>query len=250
MTCPSGGKDGQELEDGSDTVFRYVLCSICPVKLAKPALTYYVTAGEFHNRASDWLVGTPEVGFLFPAFEDRATNFTAPCCTPGTLGRVGRNLWTRCSTWRPPMPAAQQREAFQGLLTGALGEDCSFDTVQAVQEQLCAMIQEHKESKEPEPLTITKGTVKGVLASCGVSQDHVEAFDGQYDEAFGADTDLSPRNLVDPKLLEVKTPDVTIRVSPERSDLVETRVLGGVKYILIRADEGVELNGVNIQIGD
>ena len=29
-----------------------------------------------------------------------------------------------------------------------------------------------------------------------------------------------------------------------------TRVLGGVKYILIRADEGVELNGVNIQIGD
>ena len=38
---PFRGKDGQELEDGSDTVFRYVLCSICPVKLAKPALTYY-----------------------------------------------------------------------------------------------------------------------------------------------------------------------------------------------------------------
>ena len=75
----------------------------------------------------------------------------------------------------------------------------------------------------------------------------MEAFDGQYDETFGADTDLRPRNLVDPKLLEVKTPDVTIRVTPERSDLVETRVLGGVKYILIRADEGVELNGVNIQ---
>ena len=55
---------------------------------------------------------------------------------------------------------------------------------------------------------------------------------------------------MDPKLLEVEDPDVTIRVSPERSDLVETRVLGGVKYILIRADEGVELNGVNIQIGD
>ena len=48
----------------------------------------------------------------------------------------------------------------------------------------------------------------------------------------------------------MKTPDVTIRVPPERSDLVETRVLGGVKYILIRADEGVELNGVNIQIDD
>ena len=74
MMCPSGARDGETMEDGSDTVFRYVLCSICPVKLAKPALTYYVTAGEFHNRASDWLVGSPELGFLFPAFEDRATN--------------------------------------------------------------------------------------------------------------------------------------------------------------------------------
>ena len=211
---PFRGKDGQELEDGSDTVFRYVLCSICPVKLAKPALTYYVTAGEFHNRASDWLVGTPEVGFLFPAFEDRATNLYGALLYTRNIGESREEFVDAVFHLAAPMPAAQQREAFQGLLTGALGEDCSFDTVQAVQEQLCAMIQEHKESKEPEPLTITKGTVKGVLASCGVSQDHVEAFDGQYDEAFGADTDLSPRNLVDPKLLEVKTPDVTIRVSP------------------------------------
>ena len=137
---------------------------------------------------------------------------------------------------------------FGSALADALDKDCSYDVVQSVHEQLRGRIQEHKESKEPEPLTITKGTVKGVLASCGVSQDHVEAFDGQYDEAFGADTDLSPRNLVDPKLLEVKTPDVTIRVSPERSDLVETRVIDGKRYILIRADDGVEVNGVNVHI--
>ena len=62
-------------------------------------------------------------------------------------------MWTRCSTWRPPCPQPQQREAFQGLVTGALGEDCSFDTVQAVQGRAAAMIQEHKESKGPEPAT-------------------------------------------------------------------------------------------------
>ena len=50
--------------------------------------------------------------------------------------------------------------------------------------------------------------------------------------------------------IEVCTPDVVIKVSPERSDLVDTRVIDGVKYILIRADEGVELNGVDIRIGD
>lgn len=247
---PFRGKDGAELDDGSETVFRYVLCSICPVRLAKPALTYSVTAGELHNRASDWLVSPPETGFLFPAFDNRGTNLYGALLYSRDAGNSREDLVEAVFHTRVPMAALEQRETFHTLLADALEEECSFDTVQAVQGQLCAMIQEHKESKVPEPLTVTKGTVKGVLASCGVSPEHVEAFGSRYDESFGADTDLSPRNLVDPRLLEVKTPDVTVRVSPERSDLVETRVLGGVKYILIRADEGVELNGVDIRIGD
>lgn len=247
---PFRGKDGAELGDGSETVFRYVLCSICPVRLAKPALTYSVTAGELHNRASDWLVSPPETGFLFPAFDNRGTNLYGALLYSRDAGNSREDLVEAVFHTRVPMAALEQRETFHTLLADALEEECSFDTVQAVQGQLCAMIQEHKESKAPEPLTVTKGTVKGVLASCGVSPEHVEAFGSRYDESFGADTDLSPRNLVDPRLLEVKTPDVTVRVSPERSDLVETRVLGGVKYILIRADEGVELNGVDIRIGD
>ena len=60
---------------------------------------------------------------------------------------------------------------------------------------------------------------------------------------------LSPRNLVE-KQIEVCTPDVVIKVSPERSDLVDTRVINGVKYILINAEESVEVNGVDISIGD
>ena len=76
----------------------------------------------------------------------------------------------------------------------------------------------------------------------------MDAFEGKYDEAFGADAQLSPRNLVDPKRVELKTADVTIKVNPDRSDLVQTRVLNGVKYILVRVEEGVELNGVPVQI--
>ena len=34
----------------------------------------------------------------------------------------------------------------------------------------------------------------------------------------------------------------------DKRDLVETRVLGGAKYILIRAEEGVEVNGVPVEI--
>ena len=245
---PFKGKDDQVQPEGSETMFRYVLCAICPVKLAKSALTYYVTAGEFHNRAADWLVGPPQLGFLFPAFDDRATNLYGALLYTRNLAENHSEFVDAVFGATAPMAAADQMEGFQAILGQSLENDCSLETVQAVRGQLCAMIQEHKESKEPEPLTVNKATVKGVLASCGVSEDHVEAFDREYDQVFGPETDISPRNVVDPKRLEVKTPDVTIRVSPERGDLIETRVLGGVKYIMIRADEEVEVNGVSIHI--
>ena len=69
-----------------------------------------------------------------------------------------------------------------------------------------------------------------------------------YDEVFGFETDLHPKNVIDNKHFEIKTPDVVIKVDPTRSDLIETRVIGGVKYIMICADEDVEVNGVNIHI--
>ena len=148
------------------------------------------------------------------------------------------------------MPATEQKETFQSILGETLGEDCSLDVVQTVHEQLCALIQEHRENHDPELLTISKSTVNQVLSGCGVSQDNIQNFANRYDEAFGEDADLSPKNLVDPKHIEVKTPDVTIQVNPERSDLIKTKIIDGKKYILIRADEGVEVNGVNIHIAD
>ena len=145
------------------------------------------------------------------------------------------------------MPAAAQKETFQTLLSDTLADECSCEVVQAVHDQLCELVEEHRERKEAEPLTLSKGAVKCVLKSCGVSDSHVEEFALRYDDAFGADMALSPRNLVE-KQIEVCTPDVVIKVSPERSDLVDTRVIDGVKYILIRADEGVEVNGVPVHI--
>ncbi len=48
--------------------------------------------------------------------------------------------------------------------------------------------------------------------------------------------------------IQVKTPSVTVQVDPQRAELIQTRVIDGVKYILIRADEEVTVNGVHIHI--
>ena len=125
-----------------------------------------------------------------------------------------------------------------------------MDVVQTVHEQIRQSIDMHKESKVADPLLISKEQFKTTLKSSGVSDAAVAKFSVEYDEAFGHEADLHPKNVIDNRKFEVKTPDVSIKVSPERMDLIETRVIGGVKYILICADENVEVNGVTIQIKD
>jgi hypothetical protein len=240
-------KDGEKQEDSSE-VFSYFLCSVCPVKLTKPALGYYVSENSFRNIRTDWVVSAPELGFLFPAFNDRSANIYNALYYSRNIAESHTEFVDTVFKSEIPMPAAAQKETFQAVLEETVAEDCSFDVVQAVQGQLSEMIEEHKNNKEEEPLVVSKKTVKGILESCGVSEDRVTAFEEKFDMEFGADTEISPRNLIDTKQLEVRTPDVTIRVNPERNDLVETRIIDGTKYILIRADEGVEVNGVNIHI--
>lgn len=245
---PYRSKDGQRQDDASDQVFTYILCAVCPVKLTKDALSYYIQENQFRSVEADWVVAAPEVGFLFPAFDDRATNLYNALYYTRDISQSHPDFVDALFKSQVPMPAAVQKETFQSILGDTLEEECRYEVVQAVHDELCGMIAAHKESKEEDPLVVSKVTVKRVLHECGVSPDHVERFEEQYDRQFGPEADLPPRNIVDEKQLEVKTPDVTIKVSPERSDLVETRVIDGRRYILIRAEEGVEVNGVQIHI--
>lgn len=247
---PYRSKDGERQDDASSEVFSYILCSICPIKTTKPALSFHLYDNTFHNCKEDWLVGAPELGFMFPAFDDRSSNIYNALYYSRDTAENHKEFVDVVFHTEIPMPAAAQKETFQAMLEDTLAEDCSYEVVQAVHDQLCEMIVQHKTNKEPEPLVISKSTVKNVLESCGVSQTKVQAFDEKYDAEFGEKTDLSPRNIVDAKQFEVRTPDVTIHVNPERSGLIETRMINGAKYILIRVDEDVEVNGVNIHITD
>ena len=123
-----------------------------------------------------------------------------------------------------------------------------MQVVQAVHAQFSDLIQEYKESRDKEPLVISKPEVNHMLKTCGVDEARIDAFGKEFDEVFGEHADLSPKNLVNPRKFHVITPDVKIQVAPEKRELIETRVLGGVKYLLIRAEEGVEVNGVPVTI--
>ena len=247
---PFRGKDDSVQADQSEEVFTYLLCAICPVKQTKANLHYVSDEKLFHDGAMHDMVSAPALGFLFPAFDNRATNIYNALYYTKDIKSSQDALIEAIFNTPVPQPAAEQKKTFEALLTASLGEECSLDVVQTVHDQICQRIEAHKEAKLPDTLMISKEEVKDVLTSCGVGEANLAKFSVEYDEAFGFEADLHPKNIIDNKHFQIKTPDVVIKVDPSRSDLVETRVIDGVKYILICADEDVEVNGVNIHIAN
>lgn len=247
---PFKTKDGSMDSDRGDETYTFLLCAICPVKQTKSTLRYIPENKEFHDGGITNVVSAPELGFLFPAFDNRSTNIYNALYYTRSPKENHQAFVDAVFQAQIPKPAAEQKKSFEALLSSALDEECSLEVVQAVHDQLCQRIELHKESRIPEPLLVNKEDVNEVLSTCGISESHIAKFNIDYDEAFGFEAELHPKNIIDSNRFEIKTPDVSIKVAPDRADLIETRIIGGVKYILICADENVEVNGVNIHISD
>lgn len=241
------GKDGEKNED-SFGVYNFFVCSICPIKHMKSAVSFHAYDNTFHTLSSDSLIGAPELGFIFPAFEDRQENIYGSLYYTHDITNNHTDFVKRIFDLELPMPAAVQKETFDECLSETMSGGCDFELLCSVQEQISEMLEEHKEEKSAEPLRVSKNEIKNTLKYCGIEEEKLEEFDKLYDEQFGEKTEVAPQNIVDVKKLEVKMPDVTIKVNPKRRDLVSTQIINGAKYILIKADENVSVNGIDIKI--
>ena len=247
---PFKSKDDSFRKDQSEESYTFFICAVCPVKQTKANLHYVAEEKMFHDGAMNQMVSAPTLGFLFPAFDGRSTNIYNALMYSKDIKDGHEAFVESVFNINPPKCPADQKASFEALLTTSLGEECSMDVVQSVHNEIRERIEMHKEARVAEPLMISKEDVKTVLKECGVPEANVAKFSVDYDEAFGFEADLHPKNVIDNRKFEIKTPDVIIKVAPDRSDLIETRVIGGVKYIMICADEAVEVNGVNIHIAD
>ncbi len=246
---PHRSRDDQEVPDGSDTVFRYFVCAICPVKDPTLALQYSDQDKEFRGSSTGHIALPPVLGFLFPAFDDRSANiYNALFYSKDTAQLHQEVIDAVFCIQNAPMSPQEQQNVFTSALTETLEKDCSYDVVQAVHEQLRGRIQEHKDSRDPEPLTLSVREVGDVLTGSGVPEEKAEAFQEACRRQYGQDAALNPRNIIEAGKFQITTPEVKITVPPEYSYMVETRIIDGRRFILIPADDGVEVNGIPVTI--
>ncbi len=235
------------MDDASDSVYDYILCCICPVNLSKPGLSYNSETNEFHNRIRDWIVELPEIGFLFPSFNDRCADIHETLYYSKNPEEPHSEFVDNVLGAVLPLTAGSQRETFQSLIEETLGDEAEYEVVKSIHENLTEMIEEHKEI--PEPLMLDKHQVKNLFEKSGVEEEKLADFEKLYDAAAGERTSLLVDNVANTRTFEVKTPDVVVKVNPDRADLVNTMTLEGKRCLVIEINDHVEVNGITIRNG-
>lgn len=242
---PGKSSDNLDMFDASDNVYEYLLCSICPVSLSKPGLCYNAQDNRMQDRVRDWIVDAPDKGFLFPAFTDRNMDIHGVLYYTKKSADLQEDMIDHLLGAKMPMSADTQKETFQMLIEDTLGEEGDYETVRNIHETLNDMLEENKE--EPEPLSLDKTDVKKVFEKSGVSPEKMEEFDKNFEETAGEKTSLLAANIAETKKLNIETPDIVIKVNPERMDLVETQLVGGRQCLVIPVDDHIEVNGIHVR---
>ena len=243
---PGKSTDGSEMFDASDEIYDHILCSICPVNLSKAGLCYNAETNNIEDRIRDWIVEMPDLGFLFPVFNDRSTDIHGILYYTKNAEQLRSAFVDELLGCTTPLSAGGQRDSFNALIEETLGDDCAYETVVNIHEKLGELVEAQKEL--PDPVVLTRSEVKRLLEDCGVNEEKLEMFDHQYEAAAGESASLMAANLTNTRRMEIKTPDVVIHVNPERADLVETREIDGRRCLVIPMEDNVEVNGIHVRM--
>ncbi len=267
--------------DESEEVFEYLLCAICPVQLSKPGLGYREDQNRIGARIRDWVVGAPDTGFLFPAFNDRSADihsalfYTKDAAEPhvefmeGALG---------CASKRT---ATEQKNTFHAIIKQAYSEDNAEAEAKFmdVLESLNEMVE-----NDDTPVVVDVDTVSKLMMESGISEEKATKIKQAYHEEFGNEPPAA-EVLIDEKALAAneqkkkeqvleqqvlvlqqeletqklitndesiptKTYDVILRVKPEKVDQIKSETINGQKCLVIPLadNEYANVNGVNTKL--
>ena len=242
---PAVTTDNIEMDDASDEVYSYILCSICHVNLSKPGLEYDEEDNNFHDKKQNHMVDVPDVGFLFPAFNKRSADEDLTLFYTKDVSEFEDGLIDCLLDCAVPLPAKQQKETFTSLVNEALGEEADLEIVKNIHENLEQIIEEKKQ-ESPAPVMLDKTEMKDLLEKSGVKEEKLENFEEHFEMAAGEHGKLVASNVSSGKKFEVKTPDVVIKINSDKTDIVSTQVIDGRQCLVIQIDERLEVNGISV----
>ncbi len=259
---PGMTTDGIEMDDASDEVYSYILCSICPMKLTKPGLGFDDDLGEIHTLRQIFAVELPDNGFLYPSFNDRSSDDNEILYSSRRTDVLQDRFLECVLNVTATLPAKQQKEGFNEFVSEVLGDESSFETVLSIQENLKETVDNRKSESSGETVFLDKDAMRSVFEKSGVSDDKLASFDRKFDEQFDmkklseSETE-APTIKVEEKLFadsvapirnfEVRNKNMVLRVSSKHTNIIDTKVIDGKKCLVIELTEDMTVNGIPVE---
>jgi hypothetical protein len=190
--------------DESEEVYEYLLCAICPVSLSKPGLGYIEDENRIGARIRDWVVGRPDLGFVFPAFIDRSTDIHSIMYYTKDAKNPHPEFMEEALGCSSKQTATEQKDAFHTIISKAIGydEEKSDHLFMEIQETLNNMVDDHNtvNGKNAEPIFLTNDNIQDILIESGIPEEISAKIEKSYTREFG-DTPPAVENLIDKKAL-------------------------------------------------
>lgn len=221
--------------DESEEVYKYLICAICPVALSKPGLGYLESEKRIGPRIRDWVVGAPDTGFLFPAFNDRSTDIHSTLFYTKNTKEPHSEFMANGLGCGIERTATEQKMAFHSIVRNVLGaeDEGTEDTLLDIQQNLSEMVDEYAETHdEDDTMMLDSQSINKVLGNCHISEEKISRIEKSMEEAFG-DKLPSAENVIDQKALatneirveklalEDQVGTLTLELNEKKSELEE-----------------------------
>lgn len=267
--------------DESEEVYEYLLVSICPVVLSKAGLGVREDENRIGARIRDWVVGVPDLGFLFPAFDNRSADIHKVDYFIRDAKDSHSEVISDVLGCAPRMTATEQRNTFSAIVKRAFSNDTENgkEALINIQESFNALINTGEELTENEinSIILTPETIDEILVENNIEGEKARVIKEVTLDEFMEELPLVS-NLIDNKALAAnererekkelvkevaslknkvseleeatsssESGDVSIFVYPERAGEIHTEIIDDKKYILIPVDDNstVKVNGVD-----
>lgn len=241
---PTKTEDGMKIDE-SESVYHYVLCSICSMELSKAGLSYFEENKEFHNSERSFMVKPPIMGFLYPAFNDRMEDRDAIALFIKDSKKIDNGFTEGCLGCEEPSTADVQNNIFVESLSEALDDNCTYEIV----ENISNTVKELSKSDTKENLT-EKG-IGYILKSSGIEDETVNKFEKIFvdkaDEIGLKDKEININNILPDKKTTYEINDIKIKADEEQKASIDVRRIDGRLCLVIEAMDDIIVNGISVK---
>lgn len=240
---PGQTTDGIGMDDASDVVYKFNLTLMCPMKPSKAGLIYNPVDNSLENAMRNMMVESPMHGFLFPAFNDRATDIHSVLYYTKKPSELNDGLLDDVLGCVVPATAGQQNEMFINAIEAV--DEMTFDKAKAIYSNIREREIELKDA--PEENVVDKNDTARILEESGFEEEEIATFKKNFDEQTEVNGKVLLSNVFEgSNKLKIKSGKTEVSLPMEFTDYVEVRKIDGKNCIVIEINDELMVNGVKV----